>query len=71
MNLKRLGVQKARDNFRVVIDDALIRATTTVVERHGEPVAAVVPYEWFQRATAALTEEPADISDPHPTAGHA
>lgn len=52
----RLGIQKARDTFRTVVDDALERGTITVVERHGRPVAAVVPYAWLERADAALTE---------------
>lgn len=56
-NPTRLGVQKAREQFRRVVDDALIRGVTTVIERHGEPVAAVVPYEWFERAAAALAKE--------------
>jgi antitoxin (DNA-binding transcriptional repressor) of toxin-antitoxin stability system len=60
----RLGVQDVRQHLRKVIDDALIRGTATVVERHGEPVAAVVPYEWFQRAAASLaSEERENISD--------
>lgn len=56
-NLNRLGVQKAREGFRTVVDDALIKGEITVVERHGKPVVAVVPYEWFERAQAALARE--------------
>lgn len=40
----KLGIQTARDKFRTVVDDALIRNTATEIERHGEPVAAVIPY---------------------------
>lgn len=57
-----LGVQKARETFRTVIDDALVRGVITVVERHGQPVAAVVPYEWLQRADVALGEDHGDSS---------
>jgi prevent-host-death family protein len=56
-NHNRLGVQKAREGFRTVVDDALIKGEITVVERHGKPVVAVVPYEWFERAEAALAKE--------------
>lgn len=55
-----LGIQSARDRFRTVVDDALIRGVITVVTRHGERVAAVVPYEWFKRAEEALGE-PTDL----------
>lgn len=54
-----LGIQKARDTFRTVVDDALVKRVITVVERHGQPVAAVVPYEWLLRADAALKKEAA------------
>ncbi|GGM26601.1 hypothetical protein GCM10011608_09260 [Micromonospora sonchi] len=40
----KMGIQTARDKFRTVVDDALIRNTPTAIERHGEPVAAVIPY---------------------------
>lgn len=51
----RLGVQKVRNDFRSVIDAALVDGQITIVERHGKPVAAVVPYEWLVRAEKALT----------------
>lgn len=41
-----LGIQTARDKFRTVVDDALVRGKPTVVSRHGQPVVAVIPYEW-------------------------
>lgn len=56
MKLKTLGVQEARNGLRTVIDDALIRGIPTVIERHKEPVAVVVPYEWYERAQAALAQ---------------
>lgn len=56
-NHTRLGVQKAREGFRTVVDNALIKGEITVVDRHGKPVVAVVPYEWFERAEAALAKE--------------
>ena len=40
----KLGIQTARDKFRTVVDDALVRNVATEIERHGEPVAAVIPY---------------------------
>lgn len=45
-NVVTLGVQVARAKLRDVVDDALVRGIVTVVERHGQPVAAVIPYEW-------------------------
>jgi len=59
-NHARLGVQKAREGFRDVVDNALIKGDITVIERHGKPVAAVVPYEWFERAEAALAKGETD-----------
>lgn len=58
----KMGIQKARDTFRTVVDNALVHGTKTVIERHGQPVAAVVPYEWLTRAEAALGEGPHDDS---------
>ena len=43
-----LGIQKARDGFRTVVDDAFAREQATVIERHGVRVAAVVPYAWLE-----------------------
>jgi prevent-host-death family protein len=47
-----LGIQEARDNFRTVIDNALVHRTPTVVTRHGQPVAAVIPYPWYEELLA-------------------
>lgn len=38
-----IGVQKARDGLRDYIDAALLEGQRTVIERHGKPVAVLVP----------------------------
>ncbi len=56
-NPKVMGIQDVRQEFRAVIDRALERGEITVVQRFNRPVAAVVPFEWFERASAALAKE--------------
>jgi prevent-host-death family protein len=57
-----LGVQKAREDFRTVLDDAQIRGKATVINRHGLPAAAVIPYAWFQELLATRGETDHDDS---------
>ncbi len=38
----------ARREFRTVIDRAYVDKLPTVITRHGEPVAVVVPYHWYE-----------------------
>jgi prevent-host-death family protein len=38
-----VGVQKAREGLRDYIDAALLDGQRTVIERHGKPVAVLVP----------------------------
>ena len=48
---------EARRSFGKVLQDVLARGERFVVERHGEPVAAVVPievYEQWKRARGAF-----------------
>jgi prevent-host-death family protein len=52
-----LGVQDARNTLRTVVDDALIRRKPTIISRHGERVAAVVPYAWFEEMIKARGED--------------
>ncbi|MET9119973.1 type II toxin-antitoxin system Phd/YefM family antitoxin [Streptomyces sp. NPDC004528] len=52
--IETVGVQIARDNLRDHIDAAVESGQITRITRHGKPVAALVPNEWFERAQAAL-----------------
>jgi prevent-host-death family protein len=45
---KTMAASQARQNFKQVLQDAL-RGDKTVVEWHGEPVAAVVPIEVYRQ----------------------
>ncbi len=56
-NPKEMGIQDVRQEFRAVVDRALERGEITVVQRFNRPVVAVVPFEWYQRASAALAKE--------------
>ena len=58
-----LGVQEFRETLRTRIDAAWADGAITLVTRHGQPVAALVPYKWLQRADVAL----ADHEEPDPT----
>lgn len=53
-----MGIQMARDKFRTVVDDALIRGKPTAVTRHGQPAVAVIPWEWVARLPADLWPDP-------------
>lgn len=57
-----LGVQQFRENLRQRIDAAWADGEITLVSRHGQPVAALVPYKWLQRADEALAGH--DEADP-------
>lgn len=41
------GIQEARDKLRHFVDGALERGEHTVIERHGRPVAVLVPVTWY------------------------
>lgn len=58
-----LGVQEFRENLRSRIDAAWADGEITLVNRHGQPVAALVPYKWLQRAEAAMAAHE-DDTDP-------
>ena len=46
---RRIAAFVARRGFGRVLQDVLVRGDRFVVERHGEPVAAVVPIEVYQQ----------------------
>ena len=52
-----VGAFEARRSLGRIIQDVLVRGDQVVIERHGEPVAAVVPigvYEQWKRSRAAF-----------------
>lgn len=54
---KKIAAFDARRNFGRILQEVLSRGDRYVVERHGEPVAAVVPlqvYEQWKRARQAF-----------------
>lgn len=56
---KTVGAFEIRRNFGKVLQSIAARGDKYVVERHGEPVAAVVPmevYEQWKRSRSRLME---------------
>ena len=58
------GIQDARDKLRTYVDAALAERQHTVIERHGKPVAVLVPVGWYiskggdpRESLAQLSEE--------------
>lgn len=46
---KTIGSFEVRRNFGRLIQSILVKGNKYIVERHGEPVAAVVPLEVYQQ----------------------
>ena len=46
---KTIGAFEARRQFGSILQDVTARGDEFVVERHGEPVAALVPIELYER----------------------
>jgi antitoxin (DNA-binding transcriptional repressor) of toxin-antitoxin stability system len=59
-----MGVQEFRETLRTRIDAAWADGETTLVTRHGQTVAALVPYKWFQQAERLMAEAGHDGPDP-------
>ena len=51
--MKQIGSQEARDNFRVLLDEAQ-RDEFAEISRHGKPAAVLVPAEWYEHQRGAL-----------------
>jgi prevent-host-death family protein len=45
---KEVGVTKARDMLRTILDEVQYRGDKYVVSRHGEPAVAIVPLEVYE-----------------------
>jgi prevent-host-death family protein len=41
------GIQDARDRLKFYVDAALEQGQHTAIERHGRPVAVLVPVAWY------------------------
>lgn len=52
-----IGVQEARQNLRDFVDAALVDSQRTIIQRHGKPVAVLVPVEDAE-VLFALDEQP-------------
>lgn len=46
-NVVTTGMQDARDRLKSYVDAALEEKQHTVIERHGRPVAVLVPVAWY------------------------
>ncbi|MCA9948913.1 MAG: type II toxin-antitoxin system Phd/YefM family antitoxin [Anaerolineales bacterium] len=45
---KTIGVTKARDRFRSIVDEVQFRGDKYVINRHGKPAVAVVPVDIYE-----------------------
>ena len=45
---KVIGVTKARDEFRKIVDEVLYQGDKYVINRHGKPAVAVVPVQVYE-----------------------
>lgn len=57
MTIQVFDSNKARTQWRDILDKAQAGDTTVVVERYGKPVVALIPYELFE----ALRDEIDDL----------
>jgi hypothetical protein len=47
--MEHLGVRELRDQLGRRIDEAFYRDAFVIIEKNGEPRAALVPIEWFHQ----------------------
>ena len=45
---KSIGVTKARDHLKSIVDEVQYRGDKYVINRHGKPAVAVVPVEIYE-----------------------
>jgi prevent-host-death family protein len=45
---KSIGVTKARDQFKSIVDEVQYRSDKYVINRHGKPAVAIVPIEIYE-----------------------
>ena len=68
---KSIGVTKARDQFRAIVDEVQYRGDKYVISRHGKPAVAVVPveiYESWKKRRARLLELIHEVQTANPEA---
>lgn len=53
------GVQGARENIRMYIDNAIKTGDHLVITRHGKAVVALVPIEWYEENGGSGWDQPA------------
>jgi prevent-host-death family protein len=46
---RTIGAFEARRNFGKILQEVMVNADNVVIERHGEPVAVVVPVEVYKQ----------------------
>ena len=56
--MRTVNANEARTNWRDVLD-TVVAGKSVVVERHGKPVAAVIPFDVYE----ALAEQIEDLED--------
>ena len=61
--MQEMSSDEARRNFRHVLNDAANGKPTTI-NRYSEPVAVVVPVEWYILAEATFLERATRPNDP-------
>lgn len=49
---KRIGAREARNNFADLIGLVYYNGETIVVERSGKPMAAIIPFDLYERIAA-------------------
>jgi len=57
MTVTTIGSREARTKWRDLLDNMLAGTADVVIERHGQPVAAMIPYADFE----ALQDELDDL----------
>lgn len=53
--VKRIGAREARNNFSDLIGLVYYNGETIVVERSGKPVAAIIPFDLYERIATETT----------------
>ena len=69
---KSIGVTKARDQFKTIVDEVQHRGDKYVINRHGKPAVAVVPveiYESWKKQRERLLELVQEVQAGNPDAG--
>ncbi|MGH2585908.1 MAG: type II toxin-antitoxin system Phd/YefM family antitoxin [Dehalococcoidia bacterium] len=46
---RKIGAFDARRQFGKILNEVVAKGDRYVVERHGEPIAAVVPIRWYEQ----------------------